>query len=138
MIRWEKSARVTRNSECCVEYLDNPLVTQHHDYAPRQIIAFVVCPEENETVSPRIMAVVNTCGFLHKKDSIFSTIWQQEFEDSRQSIPSLVLVDVDCIVRHCLMIPTDKEHVCYQEIWHRERWADEFFLMLSKIVRLLY
>jgi hypothetical protein len=27
MIRWEKSSRVTRKPECCVEYLDNPLVT---------------------------------------------------------------------------------------------------------------
>jgi hypothetical protein len=118
MIRWEKSSQVTGKSECCVEYLDNPLVTQTHDYAPTQIVAFVLSPEANETVSPHIMAVVKPCSFLHKKDSIFSTIWQQEFDDAQQALPSLALVNVDCIVRHCLMIPTDKEHGCYQEIWH--------------------
>jgi hypothetical protein len=110
-----------------VEYLGNPLVTQTHDYAPAQIVAFVVSPEANETVSPHIMAVVNTCSFLQKKDSMFSTLWQQEFDDVQQAVSSLVLVNVDYIVRHCLMIPRDKEHECYQEIWHRERWADGFF-----------
>jgi hypothetical protein len=103
------------------------MVTQTHDYAPGQIIAFVVCLVENETESSHILVVVKTCSFLHKKGSISSTIWQQEFDDSLQTMPSLILVDVDCIVRHCLMIPTNKEHSCYQEIWHRERWADKFF-----------
>jgi hypothetical protein len=127
MFRWERSTTVTRRPECCVEYLDNPLVTQTHDYAPGQIVTFVVCPVTNETEPSQIFAVVKTCGFLHKKDSVFSTIWQQEFDDSLQSTPSLVLVNVDCIVRHCLMLPTNQEHSVYQEIWHRERWADEFF-----------
>jgi hypothetical protein len=127
MFRWEKSTQVTRRPECCVEYLDNPMVTQTHDYAPGQIVTFVVCPVPNETEPSQIMAVVKTCGFLHKKGSIFSTIWQQEFDDSLQTTPSLVLVNLDCIVRHCLMLPTNKEHSCYQEIWHRERWADESF-----------
>ena len=127
MFRWEKSTPVTRRPECCVEYLDNPLVTQTHDYAPGQIVTFVVCPVPNETESSQILAVVKTCGFLHNKDSVFSTIWQLEFDDSLRSKPSLVLVNVDCIVRHCLMLPTNKEHSSYQEIWHRERWANEFF-----------
>jgi hypothetical protein len=127
MFRWEKSTLVTRRPECCVEYLDNPMVTQSHDYAPGQNVTFVVCPVPNETELSQIMAVVKTCGFLHNKGSIFSTIWQQEFDDSLQTMPSLILVNVDCIVCHCLTFPTDKEHSCYQEIWHCERWADEFF-----------
>jgi hypothetical protein len=108
MFRWERSTAVTRRPECCVEYLDNPLVTQIHDYAPGQIVTFVVCPVTNETEPSQIFAVVKTCGFLHNKDSFFSTIWQQDFDDSLQSRPSLVLVNVDCIVRHCLMLPTTK------------------------------
>jgi hypothetical protein len=127
MFRCEKSIQVTRRPEYCVEYLDNPMVTQTHDYAPGQIVTFVVCPVPNEIEPSQILAVVKTCGFLHKKGSIFSTIWQQEFDNSLQTMPSLVLVNVDCIVCHCLMLPTNKEHSCYQEIWHRERWADEFF-----------
>jgi hypothetical protein len=87
MIRWEKSSPVTRKPECCVEYLDNPLVTQTHDYAPAQIVAFVVSPEANETVSPHIMAVVNTCSFLHKKDSVGSMCHTIERTD-RQGYPN--------------------------------------------------
>jgi hypothetical protein len=37
------------------------------------------------------------------------------------------LVNVDCIVRHCLMIPIDDGQSRFMEIWNRERWADEFF-----------
>jgi hypothetical protein len=128
MFRWKKSTLVTCRPECCVEYLDNPMVTQAHDYAPRQIVTFVVCPVPNEATEPaQILAVAKTCGFLHKKGSIVSTIWQQEFDDSLHSKPSLVLVNVDCIVRHCLMLPMNQEQSCYQEMWHRERWADESF-----------
>ena len=121
----EKSTLVTPRPECCVEYLDNSMVTQTHDYAPRQIVMFVVCPVPNETEPSQILAVVKAC-FLHNKGSIFSTIWHQEFDDSLQTMPSLVLVN-DCIVCHCLMLPTNKEYSCYQEIWHQEHWADKFF-----------
>jgi hypothetical protein len=74
MVRWEKSTLVTRRPECCVEYLDNPMVTETYDYAPRQIVTFVVCPVPNKTELSHIVAVVKTCSFLHKKGSIFSTI----------------------------------------------------------------
>ena len=127
MVRWEKSTLVTRRPECCVEYLDNPMVTQSHDYVPGKINTFVVCPVRNETQPFQIMAVVKTCGFHHSKGSIFSIVWRQEFDDSLQTTPSLVFVNFDCIVRHCLVVPTNKEYSCYQEIWHREGWADEFF-----------
>jgi hypothetical protein len=53
MFRWEKSRLVTRRPECCVEYLDNPMVTQTHDYAPRQIVTFVVCPVPVKQNHPR-------------------------------------------------------------------------------------
>jgi hypothetical protein len=76
---------VTRRPECCVEYLDNPMVTQSHEYTPRQIVTFVVCPVPDETQPSQIMAVVKTCGFHHSKGYVFSTIWQQEFDDSLQA-----------------------------------------------------
>ncbi len=128
IFRWEKSTLVTRRPECCVEYLDNPMVTQTHDYAPGQIVTFVVCRAPNDTEPSQILAVVMTWGFRHNKGSIFSTIWHREFDDLMQTVPTLVLVNVDCIVCHCLMLPTNKEHSCYQEIWHRERWADKFMV----------
>ena len=128
MFRWEKSEQiVNRVPDCCVEYLDNTNVSLTHDYAPGQILAFVVYPVEIVGVSPSIMAVVKTCTFIHKKGSVFSTIWQQDYEDTQQLVPSLILVNVDCIVRHCLMIPIDDAQNHFMEIWHRERWADEFY-----------
>jgi hypothetical protein len=128
MFMWEKSPGVTCKPDCCIEYLDNPMVTQTHDDAPGQIVAFVVCPVDIESQSSHIIAVVKTCGFLlHKKGSIFSTIWQQEFDNNLQNLLSLVLVNVDCIVRHCFMIPTDNINSCYQEIWHCEHCPDAFY-----------
>jgi hypothetical protein len=127
MVRWEKSTLVTRRPECCVEYLDNPMATQSHDYVPGQIVTFVVSPVPDETQPSQIMTVVKTCGFHQSKGSVFSTMWRQQFDDYLQTTPSLVLVNVDCIDCHCLMVPTNEEHSCYQEIRHRERWADKFF-----------
>ena len=77
--------------------------------------------------SPTILAVVKTCKFINSKGSVFSTIWQQDYDDTQQTVPSLVLVNVDCIVWHCLMIPIDEEQACFMEMWHRKRWADEFY-----------
>jgi hypothetical protein len=94
MVRWEKSTLVTRRPECCVEYLDNPMVTQSHDYAPGQLVMFVIRPVPNETQPSQNMAVVKTCGFHHSKGSVFSTIWRQELEHSLQTMLSLVLVNL--------------------------------------------
>ncbi len=128
MFRWEKSTqKVHRAPDCCVEYLDNPSVSLTHDYAPGQILAFVVCPVEIVNGSHIILAVVSTCKFIHTKGSVFTTIWEQDYDDTKKTVPSLVLVNVDCIVRHCLMIPIDDAQSCFMEIWNRERWADEFY-----------
>jgi hypothetical protein len=40
--------------------------------------------------------------------------------------PYVLLIDVDAIVRHCLMIPENDEAHGYHEIWDKERWASEF------------
>jgi hypothetical protein len=37
-----------------------------------------------------------------------------------------MLVDVNAIVRHCLMLPENKEAHGYHEIWEKDRWAKEF------------
>ena len=100
--------------------------TQTHDYAPGQILGFVRYMPVG-TAQPEILAVVKTCGFVHKKGSIFSTIWKQEYGDTQNLLPSHFLVNVDCIVRRCLMIPIDNSSSSYHEIWSRERWANEFY-----------
>ena len=64
---------MSNGCDCGVEYLDNPLVTQAHGRTPGQIVAFVVCPVEDETKLSHILAVVKTCSFLHKKRSNLAT-----------------------------------------------------------------
>jgi hypothetical protein len=52
MFRWGSApAGATCKPGCCVKYLDNPIVTLTHDYAPGQILAFVVCQVELESQS---------------------------------------------------------------------------------------
>jgi hypothetical protein len=36
------------------------------------------------------------------------------------------LIDVNAIVRHCCMLPKNKEANGYHEIWEKDRWAKEF------------
>jgi hypothetical protein len=38
----------------------------------------------------------------------------------------VLLMDVEAIVRHCLMIPKNKDGHGYHEVWEKERWAKEF------------
>lgn len=128
MFRWEKSPGVIRKPDCVVDYLDNRAAASTHDYAPGQILAFVVCSAQLLNQPDDIYTVVNTCKFVHKKGSVFRTIWQQDYTNLEKQSPSLVLVNVDSIVRHCLMFPIDPKLSCYQEIWSRERWADEFYV----------
>lgn len=70
-----------------------------------------------------ILAIIKTCKFVHKNTSIFSTIWQQEYNDA--AFPSFG-VNINSIARHCLMTPKNEVQSCYQRRWHCERWTDEF------------
>ena len=127
MFRWEKTPGVNRKPECGVEYSDHPHTATQSDYAPGQILAFVTVPSNNPHTAASICAVVKTCQFVHKKSFVFSNMWEQDFVDAFKTQPSLCLVNVNCIVRHCLMIPTDTTQTSFREVWHRERWGDEFY-----------
>ena len=62
------------------------------------------------------------------KDSIFTTRWKQEFiyTDNNKKHLSIVGVDLNAVVRHCLLIPYDKAKDEYIEVWSRDLWADQF------------
>ena len=71
-----------------------------------------------------VWAVVETCGFKYAKSSVFSTHWRKAL--TRKHMPTVELLHVDSIVRSCLMVPTSQEQFEYHEIWHPNRWAEEF------------
>ena len=37
------------------------------------------------------------------------------------------VVESDCIIDHCLLIPVNKHGTSYLEIMHSNEWANEFF-----------
>jgi hypothetical protein len=79
MLRWEKSPGVDNKPEWyCVEYLDDQMVIL------TQMLACVAFPVEFDSSPANILAVIKTCGFGHKKGSIFSTIyWHTEMVTTR-------------------------------------------------------
>jgi hypothetical protein len=66
-----------------------------------------------------MMAVVSTCDFSHSRELVFSTKWQQSYVDhaGNRKAQNIQLVDVNAIVRHCLMVPHNGGHSSYHEIW---------------------
>jgi hypothetical protein len=128
MIRYEKSdAEKARNKSYQershadeVFYGDSPEVAKDHHYAPGKILAFL--DGGNDT----IYAVVMCCAFQHVRSGTFTTHWKIEYLDNRHTRPYITLIDVNAIVRHCCMLPENKEANGYHEIWEKERWAKEF------------
>ncbi len=137
MLRWarEDNQRYAGNPECQAAYGDDSTTAIEHLYAPGQILGFV-CPtpfdwindEETSQIDTVIMAVVSTCDFSHTRESVFSTKWQQLFVylTGNHKRPNIQLVDVNAIVRHCLMVPHEDSHSSYHEIWSQELRGNEF------------
>lgn len=103
--------------ECGLEYFDDPMVTlTSNNYAIFWNYGF-------PSRAWRQMGKHFGCGFYMQH------FWQHKYNNSQKTLPSMVLVNIDRIARHCLMITTDKvvpHSSCYQEIWHQEHWADVF------------
>ena len=99
---------------------DSPEIARDHYYAPGKILAFVDEGDDN------VSAVVLCCAFQHVWSSVFSTHWKVEYLDTQHTRPCVMLIDVNAIVRHCLMLPKNKEAHGYHEIWERDTCASEF------------
>jgi hypothetical protein len=74
-----------------------------------------------------LMAVVLCCAFKHVRSGVFATHWKVEYLEAGMTKPYVLLMD-GCggIVRHCLMIPENKDGHGYHEVWEKERGAKEF------------
>ena len=102
-----------------VHYRDEIENVMDYHYAPGQILGFV---EHDKS----IFAIVLQCHFSHKISSAISTEWKIEYIDKQCKRPSVNLMDINSIVRHCLMIPQNDEMNEYHEIWEIDRWASAF------------
>ena len=103
-----------------IHYGDGTTSSRKHHYAPARLLGFVNGLGGSE--GP-IMAIAQSCSFSHKRQTVFTTQWQ--LEDTGYA-SGVYLIDVDAIVRPCLMVPIDKKRGIYQEVWATERWASEF------------
>jgi len=127
MIRWDQDPSVQWSleeaNECLIshrESCDNP---EDFLYSPGRILCFTAL--ENDTIH----AIVECCDFKFKRGSIISTEWQKAYiyQGQNHKEPYISYIDVEAIVRHCLVIP-DMRDGCevYHEIWNRELWGDKF------------
>ena len=127
MIRWEKDPNVEQSvehlNECHVRHSDAENdKTGEYLYSPAQVLCFT---------SPTIgvsHAIVKCCEYEFERGSVISTIWKQEysFSESGIKIPRICHVDVNCIISHVIMIPTNKDDGIYHQICHKRHWANEF------------
>ena len=136
MLRWarEDNQRYAGDADCHAAYGDDEATALEHLYAPGKVLGFVAATptdsndETESALKGDMMAVVSTCDFSHSRGSVFSTKWQQSYvylAGSRKT-PNIQLVDVNAIVRHCLMVPHDVSQSGYHEIWCKELWGNEF------------
>lgn len=90
----------------------------------------MVFPVDLEGKPANILAVIKTCGFAHKKGTVFIPFWQQGYNNTQRVLPLVVLVHVDSIGRHWVMNSIDEVidevQSCLQEIWHHGHGTDEF------------
>ena len=115
--------------KCNVHFGDTMENPKLYGYSPGKILAFIEYPKGN------YQAVVETCSYKCQRpaNSKFLTTWEPAFVWKRQpgksrprKVRHVCLVDVDSIVRHCLIIPYDDNHTSYLEVWARDLWGDQF------------
>ena len=129
MLRWERedNYNYAQPVECHAGYGDNVTIAANHLYAPGQILGFVEAAD-----GCGVSIVVSTSEFSHSKGSVFSTEWKRSYvyHVEKPKTHNICLVDVDAIVRHCLMVPHDQSKSIYHEIWCQELWGKRSMTVL--------
>jgi hypothetical protein len=137
MLRWarEDNQRYAGDADCQASYGDNEATAREHLYAPGKILGFVTLTpvdwngETNSALLGGVMAFVSTCDFSHSRESVFSTKWQQSYVYHITGIrktPNIQLVNVNAIVRHCLIVPHEGDQSSFHQIWCQELWGNAF------------
>ena len=126
IVRYEKSERdratgKTYKQLCDTEEndLDNDFDPDQFHYAPAKLLGFLEIQNE-------LSAVVSCCKFEHKQSAPFMTYWKQEYIDTNETNPLCMILDLNAVVRHCLMIPENDQNRTFHEVWERDKWATAF------------
>ena len=100
-----------------IGYGDDFVDYKKYYYLPGKIYGFIYMKEV-------LMAVVCVCSADCTRTSVFSTEWKVAMTNKGKRI--FEMITVQAIVRPCMMIQKDELGFKFQEIWHPERWSDEF------------
>ena len=149
MIAWSKDTDSTSTTDMDTdgdhhqETLNNAVRDVHNnlvrnaELVPARILGFVQdCDDE-------VYVIIHSCYENSKTESVLTRRWLLEFEEDNNTFdaslqpgkdrddmsdktPLIRCVNVDCIERHCLMIPYhDKSHFLI-ELLPQEQWSDKF------------
>ena len=98
--------------------LHNP---NQHLYTPGKILGFFV------DFKGKIRAIIETCDWEHKKHSVFTSKWKYAYHKMNGTIQKWIMsINVEYIVRHCLVVPIHLESDDLLTVWPPKLWADEF------------
>ena len=104
-----------------------------------KILGFVSDPCDNS-----LQVIIHSCYEHKQKESVLTRRWRFEFEEDKLSTgasifsnvpvpddaackhPLIRKVEVDCIERHCLMLPYHSTSHFLLELIPQNAWADEF------------
>ena len=124
MIRWKRDGNFKQKKEELKEcHVIHPNADQKSKgkflYSPGQIQCFI-SPKQGV-----YHAIVKCCNYKFSKGSVFSTKWKQEYiyHKSQKKVPRICHINVDAIVGHAVMIPSDKKKGTYHQIWERCYWV---------------
>ena len=124
-IKYQKKTSKSQLQKCHVGHTETDQTTNTEFlYFPGQVLCFIA-PE------PGINhAIIKCCHFDFKRGSVFSNLWKQEYVNSTQrgnKRPFICHIDVEAIISHVLMIPSNEKEETYHQIWDKNFWGNEFY-----------
>ena len=126
MIRWQpdqiSKQKKDLKKECHVGDSDTDQNNNSgYLYSPGQILCFLTTDKGTNH------AIVKCCDYEFERGSVFSNQWNQEYVNLRgERKPRICIIDVQAIVSHALIIPTDENQESYHQIWDKCHWSNEF------------
>ena len=92
-----------------------------HLYTPGKVLGFFV------DFKSKIRAIVETCDWEHNKHSVFTSKWKYAYHKVDGILQKWIMfVNVEYIVRHCLVVPIHPDSDDLLTVWPPKLWADEF------------
>jgi hypothetical protein len=117
---------------------EDEITVERVSLIPARILGFVKDSDD------QLFAIIHSCHENPKKESVLTRRWRLEFEDDKNPLgdhicPTDVSLDdtstksplirkvlVDCMERHCLMLPYHAKSHFLLELIPQDKWPDEF------------